>query len=357
MARFLHVLFSPKAEGCPRLALELLRQEREQSGRSGTVAFCSMEPSDLLPEFQELGQPIHHLHWRSRGFLRLTKDTYRVLKTVRPSGVICHTLGLHVSVSIASRTLGIPVVVHLGNAPPLSKKATLRKLRLQMAVGKPFVTAYAACSNYIAHVCTDTYGLPRRAVSAIPNGIDLPRFLAVREKRSARQMGPLHIGVVASLEESKDHVLLLKGFSALLARGVQARLHIIGDGTQRVYLEQLSHRLGIDEHVRWTGTVSDVTEELQRLDVFAFPAKEVEGLGIAMVEALAAGIPVVASDVGACREALAGGRWGYLVAGRDPETWADALSNAQSLPIPASEELARYDIRETFRAYAELLGR
>jgi glycosyltransferase involved in cell wall biosynthesis len=162
--------------------------------------------------------------------------------------------------------------------------------------------------------------------------------------------------MVASLEWSKDHPALFRGFAALLGRGVNARLRIVGDGARRRELEMLVKMLGITDRVEWRGAVDDVPRELATLDVFAFAVTEGEGLGIALVEALAAGLPVVASDVGACREVLAGGRWGRLVPGTDPDAWAEALIGATDATVPQPDELSRYDMKETYRAYARLLG-
>lgn len=353
---FLHVLFSPRAEGCPRLALDLIAREREETNRRSLVAFCVQDPPDLLEQFRASAQSVHDLGWRRRGFAGLFWRARSLLRATRPRGVVCYTLGLHVPVAAAARLLGVPVVVHIGNAPPAEPSAR-RKLYLQLQAGRPFVTMHAACSDYIADQCKVAYGLPRRAVAAVPNGIDLDKYLASRDARSGqRSNDPLRIGMVASLEAHKDHPTLLRGFAALLARGVNARLRIVGDGERRRELEQLARNLGIDNSVEWRGAVDDVAGELAALDVFAFATTESEGLGIALVEALAAGLPVVASDVGACREVLANGRWGRLVRGTDPDVWAEALAGAMDAAVPAPEELARYDVRETYRAYARLLG-
>lgn len=352
----LHVLFSPRAEGCPRLALDFIAQEREQLGTHSAVAFCVSEPPDLTDKFRSLAGSVQFLDWRRRAFMMLFYRFFRLLGSERPRGVICYTLGLHVPLAAAASLLGVPFVVHIGNAPPAEPLAR-RKLRLQLQAGRPFVTMHAACSDYIADRCKVAYGLPGRVIASVPNGIDLDRYLRLRAGRTERGAdAPLRIGMVASLESHKDHPTLLRGFAALSARGVIARLQIVGDGSRRRELQMLAKQLGIDNLVEWKGAADTICHDLVALDVFAFATTEQEGLGIALVEALAAGLPVVASDVGACREVLANGRWGRLVQGSDPETWADALAGAMDAAVPEPGELSRYDVKETYRAYARLLG-
>ena len=93
------------------------------------------------------------------------------------------------------------------------------------------------------------------------------------------------------------------------------------------------------------------------MDVFAYSVHGQEGLGIALVEALAAGVPVVASDVGACREVLENGRWGALVKQGDPQALADAIIETSLTPPPPPESVRRFDILDTFHAYQSLLSR
>ena len=354
---YLHVLYSPKAEGCPRLALDLIKQERQQTGREGSVAFCTMNPGTLLPAFGEQGTAVHRLNWRRREFIRLFVSALQIFRKIRPVGVIIYTIGMHVPVAVAARLCSIPTVVHIGNPPPFGNDLTMTKLRTQMLAGALFVNRHIACSEYVARACKSAYGLPDRLVSVAHNGIHLKSFLDLRqEKTDSRKAKALRIGMVASLEHHKDHSLLIEAFAILIGRGQRATLHIVGDGSLKNALQARARELKVDRHVSWTGAVTDVKTELKNLDVFAFAVKDDEGLGIALVEALAAGLPVVASDVGACREVLDGGRWGRLVSVRDPAVWADALVTAGDLPVALPSDLARYDIRKTFVAYNSLLG-
>jgi glycosyltransferase involved in cell wall biosynthesis len=352
------VLYSLRAEGCPRLALGLLEQEILQTGRRGAVAVASEESADLRPAFEALGIPMVSLEWRPRDFAGLAWRARKALTALRPRGVICYTVGLHVPIALAARTLGVPIVLHLGNAPPASDRRARFKIQLQMLVGRPFVGSYAACSEHVRREAVRAYRLPARLVVTVPNGISVEEFLGRRGARGAGSNGgPLRVGMVGSLEVHKAQDTLIDAVALLARRGVDVRLRLIGAGSREASLRRRAQQLRVADRVEWAGVVANVAAELEKLDVFTYSVREEEGLGIALVEALAAGCPAVASDVGACREVLDGGRLGLLVPGQGADAWADAIVAARSLPPPPPDALSRYDIRQTAWAYDGLLGR
>ncbi len=163
------------------------------------------------------------------------------------------------------------------------------------------------------------------------------------------------LGMIASLATHKDQAILIEAMSVLKQRGAQHRLLLAGGGSELPRLQALAEQLDVMDRIEWLGNVDDVRSVLTKLDRFVFATTPSEGLGIALVEAMAAGVPVVASDVPACREVLEGGRWGRLVPVRDAQVWADALTDEEPIPIPSEDVLQRYDVRATWRAYAEAL--
>jgi glycosyltransferase involved in cell wall biosynthesis len=225
-----------------------------------------------------------------------------------------------------------------------------------MKLGRRSVTSYAACSGYVHAEAVAAYGLPPSSVTTILNGIDIDRFLEIRGRRSDRDGGPFTFGMVGSLETHKDQAILIRALQVIRSTGVDARLVLIGSGRNEPVLRALTSELALDHAVIFRGAVSDVAPELIALDVFAYSVTDQEGLGIALVEALAAGLPAVASDVGACREVLNGGRLGRLVDGSDPQDWARELLDARTRTPAPVDSLARFDIGQTSRAYDQLLG-
>jgi glycosyltransferase involved in cell wall biosynthesis len=132
--------------------------------------------------------------------------------------------------------------------------------------------------------------------------------------------------MVARLDEIKDHRTLIQGFARFKTRFPEARLILVGDGDERGDIERSIDALGLIGSVKMLGSRMDVPEQLSSLDLYAFCTTEQEGFGIAMIEAMAAGVPIVATDIGPCREVLDDGRAGLLVAPGNPEALAAGLA-------------------------------
>ncbi|WP_052732095.1 glycosyltransferase [Devosia geojensis] len=142
---------------------------------------------------------------------------------------------------------------------------------------------------------------------------------------------------VARLSREKDHETLLLAFASLI-RTHPARLVIVGDGPERARIEQTIAMLGLAGHVTLAGFLADPTPLLARAALFASASRH-EGLGNALIEAMALGVPVVATNAPhGPREVLAGGRLGALVPVGDAEALADAMAGALDAP-PAPEAL------------------
>ncbi|MHB8734306.1 MAG: glycosyltransferase [Terriglobales bacterium] len=333
------------------MALDLLRAEQERTGRIGHLAVAVNEHFDLGLEAKELGVEIVSLGWKHRRFLQLGRDMYGLLRRVRPSGVICYALGLHVPVAAAAYALGIPTVVHIGNAPP-PLRLDQWKIAIEMHAGRPFVKRYIACSKHVRACCVRQYGMPSVSIAAVINGIQLEHFAKARTSRSRASEWPV-VGMVASFESQKNQVVLLRAAAILKARGVHILVRLVGSGSREPQLRELAMVAGVLDRVEWIGMVQDVAAQLCDFDLFAYAVNRQEGLGIALIEALAAGLPIVAADVGACREVLADGRWGTLVAPDDAGAWADAIENClhHHVAPPTNGDLAEFDIRHTWDAY------
>jgi glycosyltransferase involved in cell wall biosynthesis len=144
---------------------------------------------------------------------------------------------------------------------------------------------------------------------------------------------------VGRLEESKGLLLLLQIFRALAAERPQLRLRLIGDGSLRPHLEERARSLGLEGHVVFLGSISHdgLRHELAKSDLFVFPSPY-ESFGMALLEAQAAGVPVVASDLPATRESV--GSPASLIPTRDLRDWVRALRELLD-DRPARERMSR----------------
>ena len=197
----------------------------------------------------------------------------------------------------------------------------------------------------------------------IPNGCDTAAIAArAAAARAQRRPGDTRrVLMVARLDPIKDQTTLLQSFAAARPPGWQ--LQLVGEGPDRARLEALALELGLDPAQVFLGRRSDIPELLGQADLFAFSTTAAEGFGIVLIEAMAAGLPVIASDVPACREVLKGGGAGELLPTGDAGAWAERISELmgsssqrQELAVRAQTHAASYDIRHTAEQWCQLMS-
>ncbi|MFH1679850.1 MAG: glycosyltransferase [Candidatus Eisenbacteria bacterium] len=159
----------------------------------------------------------------------------------------------------------------------------------------------------------------------------------------------LRIGTVGRLEKQKGIDVLLEAFARLRKERPEAALVVVGDGSLRGELEERARLLGLGDAVRFAGSVPDAGVVLSRLDLFVL-ASRWEGLPLTLLEAMAAGVPVVATSVDGTVEAVRQGTDGLLVPPEDPEALHRAIAAALSEPGASREraESARRRVVEEF---------
>jgi glycosyltransferase involved in cell wall biosynthesis len=186
-----------------------------------------------------------------------------------------------------------------------------------------------------------TYGVANDQIVLIPSGLTIP----FRRPEGAMQSRGNVVGVVTRLDGPKRVDLFLEVLSELRARGISCSGIIVGDGDRRELYEQHARRLGLVQIVEFPGETHDVSRWLDRFDVF-LTTSSVETFGLAVLEAMARGVPVVGMPcAGGLPDLLRSG--GVLVRDRDPKTAADAVEHlltspaARALVARRGYELAR----------------
>jgi N-acetyl-alpha-D-glucosaminyl L-malate synthase BshA len=172
-----------------------------------------------------------------------------------------------------------------------------------------------APSRWLAEEAYRNLGLDRDiAIEVIPNFVDTDRFRPPggTRKNPARHRVLTHVSNFRPLKRVEDVVRIF----ASVRTEVPARLQLVGDGPERPRIEALVHSLGLSDHVRFFGERVALVELLQGSDVFLLPSST-ESFGLAALEAMACGVPVVASDVGGVSEVVTDGEVGFLAAAGD----------------------------------------
>ncbi|MBI4178083.1 glycosyltransferase [bacterium] len=167
-----------------------------------------------------------------------------------------------------------------------------------------------AVSERLKRELVHTYRIaPESKFRVVQLGFDLDPFLKTPRHAGAfrRKLGVDRdtklVGIVGRLTAVKDHLMFLDSFADLIKTGVKALAVIVGDGEERARIESHAERIGISQFVRWTGFEKNLPEIYSDLDIVALTSKN-EGTPVAVIEAQAAGCPVVAADVGGVSDAL-----------------------------------------------------
>lgn len=245
---------------------------------------------------------------------RLAVHLARTLRRLRPS--IVHVTDVWPPALVAARGAGVRRLVVTHHTPELPRRDNLAG-RLWWRLGwlaRPAVI-------YTSESDRRTDG--RRLKSyVVPLGIELERF---RGAAPALERNRRVVGNVARLAPQKGQRFLIEAAPRVLERHPDVRFVIVGDGELRADLERRAQAVGVAERFLFTGTRDDIPELLASFDVFAFPSL-FEGLCLSVIEAQAAGVPVVATPVGGIRETVIPGETGTLCPPEDAAALADRIA-------------------------------
>ncbi|MCS7208467.1 MAG: glycosyltransferase [Fimbriimonadales bacterium] len=360
------ILYSLTVGGAERLVVNLclhLSRERYQP-----VCISLREPQNTPYEqiLQNAGIPTHFLY-KIEG--KADRQVYRRLDALfreyRPTVVHTHLLGLNYAYPLMLR-YRTPARVHTFH--------TLAQHEIGIRVGK-LVRLLAfryriggvvpvAIADEVARTIEHVYGYKNPPV--IPNGIPTDEYAPNPEKRAQFRMAhgvephAIVIVHVGRFVELKNHALLLRAFAQLRC-SQPLYLWLVGDGELRPAMEQLAQELGVAERARFWGIRADVPDLLNAADIFTLPSKY-EGNPMSVMEAMAAGLPVVATAVGGIPELVGDAQTGVLI----PVDCESRLVQALQTLVDSHELRAqigraalirareRFDIRQTVREYEAL---
>jgi glycosyltransferase involved in cell wall biosynthesis len=355
--RILHVDPEMRFGGGERQVLGLLRclaragHENLLAAPAGSMLAASLVPADAA---------LQPLAVRNDLDLGAALRLWRLVERTRPDIVHFHTARAHAlafwlprlsSRAIATRRMDYPL---------------RRSWRTRLLYNRR-VAAVVAISEEVRRRLLEAGVVPER-VRVIPSGVEAPAALPDERVREAARRclaagAATVVATVASLERRKGIDVLLEALAILRRAGTEAVCLVCGDGTERLALQRRAEELGLERAVRFLGHRADVSEVLAAADVFALPSRH-EGLGVAVLEAMAVGLPVVASSVGGIPEAVVDGVTGVLVPPEDPLLLAAALARCLEDPEAAREMgrrgrervLERYSMEASARAYEVLYG-
>jgi glycosyltransferase involved in cell wall biosynthesis len=177
--------------------------------------------------------------------------------------------------------------------------------------------------------------IPERRIFVLPNSIDLNEFSSIRQNKALSLQKTIILGSVGRIEKSKGLNYLLLAIVKILKRYPNTKLEIVGDGSALEDLKALSKKLKISNSVKFFGKLANPIPAYSRMSIFILPSI-LEGFGIVLLEAMAAGIPVIASNVDGIKEVVVDGESGILVPPKNSDAIADAVFKIIEQPQLAS---------------------
>ncbi len=224
----------------------------------------------------------------------------------------------------AVRPLGVPIVATCHNWTRQSASLRLYETLDRLALRR--FSRVVAVSATVAESLRSAGVAPER-ITAIDNGVDLERFAGASEDfaRGIEKNSRLVAGMVGRLVPEKGPEYFLRAAAQLTASFPEALFVLVGEGPARPRLEQLARELKIERQVIFTGQRDDLPSVYAAMDVFVLPSLN-EGMPMTILEAMAAGKPVVATRVGAVPQLVAEGETGFLVEPKDVEELKDAMA-------------------------------
>lgn len=328
-----HVIHHLVIGGLENGLVNLINRMPEDRYRHAIV--CVKDYSDFRNRIRRPDVEVIALHRQDGRPLKLYGQLYRVFKELKPT--IVHSRNMTGLDSLLPATLaGVPIRIHGEHGRDMNDPdGSNRKYRLLRKLHSPFVQHYVAVSSDLAQYLGARVGIAASRITQIYNGVDTQRFAPpARFQRTAIPGAPFPeeglfvVGTVGRFQPIKDQATLVRAFARARALDPRAagsiRLALVGDGAERLAIERTVREAGLSEWVWMPGAREDVPEVLRGFDLFVLPSRG-EGISNTILEAMASGLPVVATRVGGNPELVAEGSTGALVPPEDPEAIAKAM--------------------------------
>jgi len=370
--RVMQIISSFEPGGAERMVTHLMLNLDAEKFSSAAISLKGPSGSELETMLAENNIPVWHLDKYLGSGLRLWRGIDKMLVKFQPHVVHTHIYGLYYAFP-AFIVRKVPVKVHTIHTLAEKEVHTLAEKKFIFRTYFIHYIAFrcgvvpVAISRCVAESATRLYGIKNMPI--IPNGIPVgfyqnPNISREQWRQKERIANEEFVLVcVARLSREKNQTILLKALRKLIDTGKRIRLLLVGEARKdyRFKIEKEISSLRLQDNVRILGTRRDIPEILAAADIFVLPS-DFEGNPLSVMEAMAAGKPVICTSVGGIPELIEDGKTGILVKSRDIEALSRAIKYLidnqairDSLAKAATETANhRFDLRSMVRAYENL---
>ncbi|CAN5395758.1 glycosyltransferase [soil metagenome] len=339
----LHVVYSFDVGGLENGIVNLINNMPADAYRHAIVALT--KASDFKLRIKREDVLIVQLHKPPGQGIWLYPRLFRLFRQLRPT--IVHTRNLAALETMVPAWLaGVPVRIHGEHGRDVDDlDGSSQRHRWMRRIYRPFVHHYFAVSRDLAEYLAQKIDVAPQRITQVYNGVDSGRFRRV-DGESFRTpgspfAGPIHwtIGTVGRMQHVKDQTLLANAFVLALQRqpALRSRLRLVmvGDGPLRLAAQAILDAAGVAEIAWLPGERNDVPDVMRGIDCFVLPSLA-EGISNTILEAMASGLPVIATRVGGNADLVEDGKSGLIVPPGDANAMADAIRALANDPNQAS---------------------
>jgi glycosyltransferase involved in cell wall biosynthesis len=331
--RLLWLIDSLNVGGAESLIVPFVRRLDRAKCEVSICCLTTIGGNAIEPLLRNEGVAIVNLGARNLRDLGAFRRLLRLVREERIDLIHAHLTYAAIWAAVCSRLTGVPSIASLHVAPPGGKSKEASRDRLMRFVLNRWAASVIAVSDALRDDYLRGGGLMPEKIVAVQNGIELDRFRKDRDQcrqRITSEFGipadaPLAV-TVSVLRPGKGVEVLLDAVKPVLQRVPNAYFLIIGDGSMRAEWAQLAERNGVSHRIRWAGYRKDVESLLAGCDLLVHPSLA-DAFPTVLLEAMAAGLPIVATNVGGIPEIVEPGVTGRLVPAGDAEALATEVAN------------------------------
>jgi len=311
--------------GAERVLTDLVKN---LDSRAYEIAVCTFyDPPGFRTEIEEANIEVHFLEKKRRLDVALVVRLARLMRKLKPDVVSMHCRDAFNIGTPASMLARIPTRIATEHSVGSGRSQFLNRLAFTFFSRR--WNATIAVSQFLKDFMVQTWGIPTSRIRVIYNGIDLGRVDYVGDRNELRRVlglssQALIVGNVGTLKIEKGHGAFLEAASRIASKNEAVHFVMIGDGPLMNDLADQARQLGISSRTHFMGARTDAVRLAAGFDVF-LSTSNVETFGLAAVEAMLLGVPIVGFDVGSMREIVTDKENGFLVSPRDTSGAAERV--------------------------------